>query len=320
MPLVLAALLLLQDPQQEEVDKARAALNKALVALDRASADRACATLVKLNTEKVPDVLIGAFRAGLLQLAELEKERLRVSKEVEKVQLGYDKDGKLLKGDQNKYLPLRQELDIVLGKMDVLNGALPRIVSQIGKLTAAKPIILALNNTAEWYPRACCAEALGRIDQPEAVAALIARAGKEIEPGVRIAIADALAPQTAKSEEAKKALLPWLEGGTWGSRLAAAQALTRSGDKMLVPKLIKMLAGIGGGRMKYEINECLKKLTGVSRRGEYAAWNDWWDKNENEFLAGTYVPTKADTDEGPGVTQFYGIPLHSTKVVFIIDT
>ncbi|HVE38890.1 MAG TPA: hypothetical protein VNM14_03315 [Planctomycetota bacterium] len=318
MSLILALSLLLQAPP-EELEKARAALNKAVSGLDRAGVDRACATLVKLNDEKVPDLFIAAFRAGLLQLADYEKERLRISKEMEKVEVVRDKDGKITKGDGNKWNLLKYDYDIVAGKIDVLNGALPRIASQIGKLTTTKSIILALNNTPEWYPRACCAEALGRIDQPEALAALIARAGKEIEPGVRIAIADALAPQTAKSEEAKKALLPWLEGGIWESKLAAAQALTRSGDKKLVPVLMKVLVG-AGTRMKYEINECLRKLTGgVTKHGEFSAWNAWWEKNENDFLAGTYVVTLADKSEGPGVTQFYGIPLHSAKVVFIID-
>jgi hypothetical protein len=304
---------------QEEIDKARLALNKALTALDRSGVDRACATLVKLNDEKVPDLLIGSFRAGLLQIAEFEKERLRIVKEMEKVEIVRDKDGKIIRGDNNKWTMLKYEYDIVAGKIDVLNGALPRIVSQIGKLTTTKAIVVALNNTPEWYPRACCAEALGRIEQPEALAALIARAGKEIEPGVRIAISDALALQTAKSEEAKKALLPWLEGGIWESRLAAAQALTRSGDRKFVPMIIKMLPN-ASTRMKYELDECLKKLTGgVTKHGEFSAWNAWWDKNENEFLGGTYVVTLSDRSDGPGVTQFYGIPLHSTKVVFIID-
>lgn len=317
MSLLLALALLLQTP--EEVGKARDALNKALTGLDRAGVDRACATLVKLNDEKVPDVLIATFRAGLLQLAEIDKERLRIAKEMEKVEIVRDKDGKITKGDGNKWALLKYDYDIVAARIDVLNGALPRIVSQIGKLTTTKAIIIALNNTPEWYPRACCAEALGRIDQPEAVAALIARAGREIEPGVRIAIADALASQTAKSEEAKKVLLPWLEGGIWESKLAAAQALTRSGDKKLVPALIKVLVG-AGTRMKYEIDECLKKLTGgVTKHGEFSAWSAWWEKNENDFLAGTYVVTLSDKSEGPGITQFYGIPLHSAKVVFIID-
>jgi hypothetical protein len=317
MSLLLALGLFLQSP--EEIEKTRAALTKAVAALDRPGVDRACATLVKLNDDKVPDIFIGAFRAGLLQLADFDKERLRIAKEMERVEVVRDKEGRVTKGDYNKWTLLKYDYDIVAGKMDVLNGALPRIVSQIGRLTTTKSIIVALNNTPEWYPRACCAEALGRIDQPEALGALIARAGREIEPGVRIAIADALAPQTAKSEEARKALLTWLEGGIWESKLAAAQALTRSGERKLVPALIKVLSG-ASTRMKYEIDECLKKLTGgVTRHGEYSAWSAWWEKNENDFLAGTYVVTLSDKSDGPGVTQFYGIPLHSAKVVFIID-
>ncbi len=116
-----------------------------------------------------------------------------------------------------------------------------------------------------------------------------------------------------------KALLPWLEGGIWASRLAAAQAVTKSNDKKLIPTLIKMLPN-ASSRMKYEIDECLKKLTGgVTKHGEHSAWSAWWEKNENEVLAGTYVVTLADKADGPFVTQFYGIPLHSTRVVFIID-
>jgi hypothetical protein len=317
MSLLLALGLVLQAP--DEVDKARDALNKAVAALDRYGIDRICVTLVKLNDEKVPELLIGAYRAGLVQLADLEKERLRLQKEMEKVEPIRDKEGRIVKGDNNRWLQLKHDYDIVAGKIEILNGALPRIVGQMPKLTKTKAIAVALQNTPEWYPRACCAEALGRIDQPEAVAALIARAGKEVEPGVRVAIADALGPQTARSEEAKKTLLPWLEGGIWASRLAAAQALTKSGDRKLIPALIKLLPN-ASTRMKYEIDECLKKLTGgVSRHGEHSAWSAWWERNENDVLAGTYVVTPADKAEGPGVTQFYGIPLHSTKVVFIID-
>jgi HEAT repeat protein len=320
MRLLLAlAFLLPQGKPGDDVDKAREALTKSLTALDRYGVDRAAATLVKLNDDRVTEVFIAAFRAGLLQIAELEKERAKVTRELEKAEVTRDKDGKVLKGDPNRWEILKRDQDAWSAKIDILHGVLPRMLSQISKLTTLKAIVIALNNTTEWYPRACCAEALGRIDQPEAVAALIARASREIEPGVRIAIADALASRVATNEEAKKALLPWLEGGTWGSRMAAAQAVTNTRDKKLIPVLIKMLRG-ASARMKYEIDLCLKSLTGgVTRRGEFTAWEHWWEQNENEVLAGTYVPTPADKDEGPGVTTFYGIPLHSTKVVFIID-
>src|SRR5205814_3151955 len=138
----------------------------------------------------------------------------------------------------------------------------------------------------------------------------------EGDGGVRGAIADALASRTRTSEEARAALKLWLEGGIWESRLAAAQALTLSGEKKLIPLLIRMLSGTTG-RMNYEINECLKKLTGgVDKHGNSAAWSAWWEKNETEVLAGTYVPTLNDRSDGPGVTTFYGIALHSTKVAF----
>src|SRR6185503_11900593 len=197
----------------EEVEKAKDGLSKGLIALERYMVDRALATLVKLNDEKTPDILIAAFRAGVLQIADFEKERQKILKEMEKVEVVRDKDGRITRGDFNKWQLLKRDHDVVAGKIEILNGLVPRTVGQMSKLTTTKPIILALNNTTEWFARACCAEALGRIGGPEAVAALVARAPREIEPGVRVAIADALAPATAKNEEARKALLHWLEGG-----------------------------------------------------------------------------------------------------------
>src|SRR6185295_4996877 len=128
MQLLLAALLLVQAP--DEVEKARDALNKALTALDRFNVDRACATLVRLNDERSVDFFIGSFRAGLLQVAELEKERLKFAKEMEKVEVIRDKEGKIIKGDNTKWMMLKHDHDIFAGKIDILTGALPRIVSQ----------------------------------------------------------------------------------------------------------------------------------------------------------------------------------------------
>lgn len=302
----------------EEVDAARDALLKAVAGLDRFNVDRSCATLVRLNDERTPDIFIAAFRAGLLQMAEIDKERVKLAKEMEKVEPVRDKTGLIIKGDPLRWQMIKHDHDILVAKIDILTGALPRVVSQMSRLTVLKPIIIALQGTPEWYPRACCAEALGRTDSLDALAALIARAKIENEPGVRVAISDALAPWTEKSDDALKAVLAWTEGGVWESRLAAAQAATRSGNKQVVPRLIKMLQGLSG-RMKFEINECLRKLTKADKHGEFTAWTDWWDRNENEFLAGTYVPSITDKADPPGQTTFYGIPLHSTKVIFIID-
>ncbi|HVR85986.1 MAG TPA: HEAT repeat domain-containing protein [Planctomycetota bacterium] len=305
----------------DDAETAQGALLKALAGLDRAGVDRACATLVKLNDERSADFFIAAFRAGLLQMAALEKDRLKIVAEMAKVEVLRDPDGRVTKGDGNKWNMLKYDHDILAARIDVLTGALPRIVAQTAKLGSTKPIAAAMNQTAEWYPRACCAEALGKIGDAEALAALLARARVESEPGVRIAIADALAPRMKGNEEIRAALLPWLQSGPWGVKLAAAQALAKAEDVRLVPPLIKLLETTSG-RMKYEVNELLKKLTRADRHGDFAAWSAWWEKNDNEVLGGTYVPPAAEMAlrQMAPVTMFYGIPVHSTKVVFIIDT
>ena len=317
-PLLLLLSLLLTPADDAETQ--RDALLKAVAGLDRPGVDRACTALVKLNDERCPDFLITAFRAGLLQYAAMDKDRLKLVGEMAKVEVVTDKDGKV-KGDGNKWKQLRYELDLLLGRIDILTGALPRIAGQMSRLTTTKAIVTAMNGTNEWYPRACCAEALGKIGDADAVAALIARAKVESEPGVRIAICDALAPRIKGNDEIRAALVPWAESGLWGVKLAAAQALTKTEDPRLVPLLIKLLATTSG-RMKYEVNELLKKLTRADRHGDLAAWNAWWEKNDNEVLAGTYVPPPAEMAlrQMAPVTMFYGIPVNSTKVVFIIDT
>src|SRR5262245_53441646 len=172
MRFLLALCLLV--PQQDEVDKSKEMLTKGLTTLERYVVDRALAQLVKLNDEKTPDLLIAAFRAGVPQIAELQKERQTLLKAMEKVEAVRDQDGKITKGDLNKWTFLKRDHDVLAAKIEILNYLVPRTVDQIPKLTTTKTIIVALNNTTEWFPRACCAEALGKIGSPEAVTALIA--------------------------------------------------------------------------------------------------------------------------------------------------
>lgn len=319
MRVLLLLALLLGAPDDAEAQ--RDALLKSLEKLDRAGVDRACNALVKLDDERTPDFFAAAFRAGLTQTAAMEKDRLKIVKDMKDVEIVRDKDGKVTKGDNNKWTQLKYDHDILAAKIDILTGAVPRIAAQMSRLKATKGVVALLNGAPEWYLRACCAEALGKSDAPEALPALLTRAKVEVEPGVRIALCDALAPKIKGNAEIRAAVLPWLSASPWGVKLAAAQTLTKAEDVKLVPDLIKLLQ-TASGRMKYEINECLKKLTRADRHGDYAAWNAWWEKNDNEVLAGTYIPPASEMAERQmaPVTMFYGIPVHSTKIIFIIDT
>src|SRR5262245_42629891 len=139
--LVLALLLTPAD----DVDTQKDALTKALTNLDRAGVDRACSALVKINDERCPEVFLGAFRAGLLQYQAMDKERLRLVAELAKNEVVVDKDGKVTKGDGNKWKQVKYDYDIHAGKMDVLTGALPRVAGQMSRLTSTKAITAVMN-------------------------------------------------------------------------------------------------------------------------------------------------------------------------------
>src|SRR5207247_2149870 len=154
---------------------------------------------------------------------------------------------------------------LVTPKVEALNAALPHAMGQMSKLSSpdcVKGLVATLRGSAEWLPRAASADALGKIDDPAALEALLARAKVEENAAVKVALADALGFKAKTSEEARKVLLSWVENPFWQIRLSVAHAIAHSGDKAQTPVLIGMLKA-AQGRMKVEVNEALKKLVGV---------------------------------------------------------
>lgn len=315
MTLLLPALLALV---ADDVETSQKALSDAYVACDRPAAERAAASLVKLNS---PEALAAAFRTGADTLAALEKELARQAHEMELNQLVRDKDGRITpRGDAAKYFAAKKAWDALILKIDALNAVLPRSMAQMSRLPSAKGLAAVLRASPDWFARAAAADGLGRIDDPLALEALLAQAKVETSAGVRVALADALGLKCKGSEEAKKVLLGWIENPYWQVKIAAAQGLAKSGDrKGCVPPLIAILKGLSG-RVREEINGALKTLTGVNKHGDPAAWAEWWDKNEEALLAGTYVVKPFERADERGITSFYGIPFYSSRVIFIIDT
>jgi hypothetical protein len=106
----------------------------------------------------------------------------------------------------------------------------------------------------------------------------------------------------------------------WPVRSTAVAALEALAAKEATGALIEALAK-ADGRLRFEINRALIAFTGVNKHGDFGAWKAWWDANQAEVRAGTYMPKKeerADNQAGGGTT-FYGIPIHSRHVVFVLD-
>jgi hypothetical protein len=324
MKLLAAALLFIPAATVDEVDTARAALADAFAAFNRTAADRSGAALLKLNGERCPEAFAAAWKSGFDLYLELEKDQKKWAREVEANQMYRDADNRpVFRGDKDRYYAAKKNFDLVSPKVDALAAALPRALGQMSKLSspaAVNGLAAILSSSHDWLPRAASADALGKIDDPAALEALLARAKTEDSAAVRVALADALGFKSKGSEAARKVLMSWLENPFWQLRIAAAQGLARSGDrKGAVPPLIAALR-TATGRLRQEFNECLKTLTGVNKHGDFAAWKDWWDKNEEALLGGTYEVKPFERADERGITSFYGIPFTSSRVIFILDT
>jgi hypothetical protein len=63
----------------------------------------------------------------------------------------------------------------------------------------------------------------------------------------------------------------------------------------------------------------LGQLTKTELPGDPAVWKDWWKANGEDFAAGRYNPLERKELKGAGRTTFYGIPVFSSRVCFVID-
>jgi hypothetical protein len=199
------------------------------------------------------------------------------------------------------------------------------IQESFGAVTAeilAKELAESLAGKGDPNSRAFVAEALGRIKRPEAQAALVARLKTEREPLVRVAILDALAARAEGSREVVDAAWSHLADPFPQVGIAAARALRATRTPDAIPPLIKALKDVTDPRLREEINGALVALTTVDKHSSYDAWTAWWTANEEGVRARTYKPPKGElAGDGQviGGTTFYGLPIKSDKIVFVID-
>jgi hypothetical protein len=106
-------------------------------------------------------------------------------------------------------------------------------------------------------------------------------------------------------------------------RLAAARAAARLDAAEAVPRIIAALES--EGLLRVPLNDALVTLTGVDKRGDFAAWKAWWNREGEAALASR--PPREEREEAldrawnPPAThaEFYGLEIVSKRVLFVLD-
>lgn len=333
----------------QDVAKLKNSLKQAIDEASQLAARSAIDQIVAAQSKEAVEALLWGAGQAKKREAELDGERAgiemriaKAQKEVDKVVPEYQKAFREYLGDQTNaekqkaYLDLQSKMTEARQRVAAAQGELRGIDQRIRNVAAIRGTALnalagfnadealqymlaQLRSSGDWAVRAGIAAALERIDRPEALDALVQACRVERDTNVLVAIVDALAGKGKKTEATIGALAGALKDPAWQVKFAALVALRKLKAVEAIDAIIEAMGG-SEGRLRYEFQDTLIALTGVDKGILPDAWRAWFEQNREAVLAGTYEPR---ADERPAATggamTFFGIPVQSTRVVFVLD-
>lgn len=152
----------------------------------------------------------------------------------------------------------------------------------------------------------------------------LSKAARSKDPATRQGAAAALAING--TPEAREALEGLLADEDRLVRIEAVRRLVTMRDKAAVPALIARL-DVESGRVRDDVADGLRLLTGLDHGTSGARWSRWWD-NEG---AGFTLPSREEAvaaadarrehkERSATVASFYGLDVQSDRIAFVMDT
>ncbi len=208
-------------------------------------------------------------------------------------------------------------------RVETVKRAIIAALSRFRDRTALQQMVVKLKSDSLWTRRAGLAEAMGSIPEDSLEKVLVERLKKDSEPQVKIAILDALRTRKAKSPSVVSEISARLKSRYWQVRSTALSVLRGIGPDHAKSAINPVILALekAKGRMKSEFNQTLVVLTGVDKHGSASAWKAWWEENRSAFEADQYKPRPGEKPRKgqDAATTFYGIPVESENVIFILD-
>jgi HEAT repeat protein len=115
------------------------------------------------------------------------------------------------------------------------------------------------------------------------------------------------------------AILACLGHEAWQVRLAAVEALRGVRVREAVLPLVERLEREESARVRVAIGETLFNLTGENLLDAAAAWRRWWTERGATFAVPPAPPVSRPDASGGTVARFYGLPVRTERVCFILD-
>ncbi|HGY92058.1 MAG TPA: VWA domain-containing protein [Planctomycetes bacterium] len=173
----------------------------------------------------------------------------------------------------------RLELRTRNALLDAVGDAVGRMPTE-ARLEQTQRLLKLFERAKKPHDQELYLDMLGHLRTAEASAALLGIVTTSTRPEHRVLALEALAD--IGDPQASRAAMLALDDEYWQVRAAAAQALRKLGDIDAIPRLIRQL-GEEPGRLKGDMLEALKALTGINRHDNAAVWAGWWKENEAAY-------------------------------------
>ena len=330
MNAVMAFTLLVYPAADADFTKAKGELRKALVEMDSRSVRSAAEKLAGNDPKAAVDVLLNGYKVCAASIKLLWTDKLAALQGMEKnkgFKINTNTNPPTIPSedvDQYKRFQAAEqkgrETEGRIMRVEACKRSIVGALARCGDAPSLKQLLKAFRQNGSWEIRAAVAEALGRLGGDGAIEALTNALERDREPQVRIAAMDAVREMKPDSPEIFKAIVDQLGHAYWQVKATAVETLRHLGSKEAVEPLIRALAE-SEGRLRYDIGRALTALTGIDKHDDPGAWKAWWDEHGKAFLEGKYQPPANAVASGgdKSGTTFYGIPVRSRRVIFILD-
>ncbi|MHC4579662.1 MAG: HEAT repeat domain-containing protein, partial [Planctomycetota bacterium] len=114
-------------------------------------------------------------------------------------------------------------------------------------------------------------------------------------------------------------IVPNLDYRVWQVRHAAAEALGALRVRAGIGPLIRRLQKEEVKRVRAALAEALFRTTGMSFGDFDDVWARWWKEQGKRFQVPAAIPRHKPRAPGGTTAAFFGLPLDSSRVIFVID-
>lgn len=264
--------------------------------------------LAAVDKKEVADVLEKAAAQLERKIADLARDKERVQAEMKKIpadSLLNDKGEIIDRNGYNKRLKLDEEAKKIETSLVDQEATYAAFADVYAKQT--DPAALDALKSEHWRLRLHAVRGLGRH-------ADVSKSVEDKDGRVAVAAIETLATRGV----GLTAILAALTRPEWQVQLAAAKAIQRLDAVEGVEPLIAALEK-ADGRIKHEINDALVALTGENKHGVAQLWREWWEASKAQPRKSRDERKKVAANGEKGFTTFYGIPVKSKRMVFVLD-